>query len=76
MEDRMVPSVINLSPSATAQIHKLGHKMNRAAITTQQYLTSLIQNRTSHNPFPSWTTHPVPTHHTNHGLFGIPWLKF
>jgi hypothetical protein len=75
MEERMVPSAINLSPSATAQIHKLGHKLQRAATTSQNYLTSLIQNRTSHNT-PSWTTHAVPKHHVNNGLFGIPWLKF
>ena len=76
MEDRMVPSAISFSPSVTAQIHKLGHKLQvpgPAFRITSLRSTSIDRGM---RPTLSWTTHRVPTHQTNTGLFGIPWLKF
>ncbi|MGC8643537.1 MAG: hypothetical protein ACP5XB_27080 [Isosphaeraceae bacterium] len=76
MEDRMVPSAINFSPSVTKQFDRLGDNLRSAGNGIQNYFVSLYQHRPGHAAIPTWTTHRVPTHQTNTGLFGIPWLKF
>lgn len=77
MEDRMVPSAVNFSPSVSAEIHRFGRRMRGTADGMRQYFTSLYQHRPGHPPILSWTTHRTPpTHTSNTGLFGIPWLKF
>ena len=76
MEDRMVPSAVSFSPSVTAEFRRLGHQIQNGGNSVQNYLNSLVKNRPGHGPIGAWpTTHHVPIHQSNTGLFGIPWLK-
>ena len=58
LEDRVVLSTvsIHLSPSASAQIHKLGINLKNAASSVQQELAHLIQNRTGQPSHTQWQT--------------------
>jgi hypothetical protein len=77
MEDRMVPSAINIPLAGTtqAQIRRLDRNVKHAAGRFQQDLTTFIQNRMGQAHHTQWPTHHAKSHHT-HNLFGIPFLNF
>lgn len=77
MEDRVVLSTvsINLSPSATAQLHKVGTNLRSAATSVQNELNRLIQKRTGQPSHAQWQIHQSHAHKASKTLFGIPWLK-
>ena len=77
MEDRVVPSTlgINLSPSVTAEFHKLGNHIRKYAYSFKNYIESLNQHRTGQSVHTRWPTSHTASHHTSNTLFGIPWLK-
>lgn len=77
MEERVVLSTlgINLSPWATAEIHKLGDHVSSYANSVKDYFHSLIQHRTGQSAQTQWQTNHTVTHHTSNTLFGIPFLK-
>ena len=77
MEDRVVPSIlgINVSPSVTADFHKLGNHISSYANSFKKYIESLNQRRTGQSVQTRWPTSHTASHHTSNTLFGIPWLK-
>jgi len=77
MEDRVVPSTlgVSLSPSTTAEIHKLGVHLRQYASSAKNDLNTLIQHRTGQATQTGWQTHHTHSHHTSHNLFGIPFFK-
>ncbi|MGA7502386.1 MAG: hypothetical protein WBX00_37295 [Isosphaeraceae bacterium] len=77
MEDRVVPSIlgINVSPSVTAEFHKLGNHISSYANSFKNYIESLNQRRTGQSVQTRWPTSHTASHHTSNTLFGIPWLK-
>jgi hypothetical protein len=77
MEDRVVPSIlgINVSPSVTADFHKLGNDISSYANSFKNYIESLNQHRTGQSEHTTWQTSHTDSHATSDTLFGIPWLK-
>ena len=77
LEGRVVLSAVSIhvSPSVSAQFHKLGNHLKTAASSIQQELNHLIQSRTGQPSQAQWQTQYTHTHHTSNTLFGIPWLK-
>ena len=77
MEDRVVPSIlgINVSPSVTADFHKLGNHIRSYANSFKNYIESLNQHRTGQSVQTQWPTSHTASHKTSNTLFGIPWLK-
>ncbi len=77
MEDRVVPSIlgINVSPSVTADFHKLGNDISSYANRFKNYIESLNQHRTGQSVHTTWQTNHTDSHTTSDTLFGIPWLK-
>ena len=77
MEDRVVPSIfgITVSPSVTADFHKLGNHISSYAKSVKNYVESLNQDRTGQSVQTQWQTRHTASHKTSNTLFGIPWLK-
>ncbi len=77
MEDRVVPSIlgINVSPSVTADFHKLGNGISSYANSFKNYIESLNRHRTGQSVQTRWPTSHTASHKTSNTLFGIPWLK-
>jgi hypothetical protein len=77
MEGRVVLSTVNihLSPSATAQLHKVGNNLKTAATSVQNELAHLFMRRASMPAHAQWQTQHSHPQHTSKTLFGIPWLK-
>jgi hypothetical protein len=77
MEDWVVPSAlsIHVSPSVSAQLHKVGANLRSAATSVQNELNRLIQKRTGQPSHAQWQIHQSHAHKASKTLFGIPWLK-